>query len=118
MFGCQHQSLDAIITWQVNGSSVNQFPDAEEGGSGNMGSLTIPSVQAEYNGTEVVCLAIFLDINTPRELTPPVTLTVIQGWSYKLVLKQGEIENIMFLIKPRTYQVHQQPLMAQHYQQQ
>ena len=85
MFGCQHQSLDVTITWKVNGSSVNHFPDAEESGSGNIGSLTITAIQAEYNGTEVVCVAISLDINTPREETPPVTLTVVEGWSYNLI---------------------------------
>ena len=86
MFRCQHQSLHAVITWRVNGSLVDLFPNATQDNSGNTGSLTITSIQAEYNGTEVVCVAIFLDINTPREETPPVTLTVIEGWSYKLVL--------------------------------
>ena len=79
MFTCQHESADAIITWRVNGSAVNQFPDATQSSNGNTGSLTITAIQAEYNGTEVVCVAIFFDNNTPREETPPVILTVIEG---------------------------------------
>ena len=79
VFRCQHQSLDAIIFWLVDGLSAGQFPNAEEGSSGNNSILTITSIQAEYNGTEVACVAIFSDFNTPREQTPPVTLTVIEG---------------------------------------
>ena len=79
-FRCQHQSLDAIITWLVNGSSASRFPNVTQNNNGNVGTLTIPSV-SEYNGTEVVCRAfIFMsDGSTVVEQTPPAILTVIAG---------------------------------------
>ena len=80
VFTCQHESADANIIWLVNGSSAGQFPNTTQGGSGNIGSLTITAIQAEYNGTEVMCVAFFFSfLNRPEEHTPPVTLTVIEG---------------------------------------
>ena len=79
-FRCQHQSLNAVINWLVNGSLSSQFPDATQIDSGNVSTLTIPSV-LEHNGTEVVCRAfIFMSDGPPVvEQTPPAILTVIEG---------------------------------------
>ena len=42
-------------------------------------TLTIPA-RVQYSGTDVVCVAIFLDGSVPRTLkTPPVILTVLAG---------------------------------------
>ena len=80
VFRCQHQSAD-VISWRVNGSSVRQFPDITTGSINENGAivytLTIPA-RSEYNGTEVVCLALFID-GSPSEVTPTVILNIITG---------------------------------------
>ena len=76
-FRCQHQSLDAIITWLVNGSPAALFPKVYQVHSGNVGTLTIPSVP-EHNRTEIVCEAIIRGGGSYRlEQTPPAILTVL-----------------------------------------
>ena len=74
---CRHMSLEAIIVWRVNNSSVGQFPDIRSGSVYESGSivhtLTIPA-EPQYNGTEVVCVAVFIDGLTPVEVTPAATI--------------------------------------------
>ena len=78
-FKCQHQSLDAVIGWLVNGSSASQFSDVTRIDSGGVSTLIIPSVP-EYNGTEVVCEAFIRSGESPVfEQTPPAILTVVTG---------------------------------------
>ena len=77
-FRCRHNSSEAITYWRVNGSMVpsRQFPDIRSGfviGNGTkVYTLNIPA-RSDYNGTEVVCLAVYLD-GSPIERTPPATL--------------------------------------------
>ena len=74
---CRHTSSVVLITWRVNGSSVGQFPDIRLGSVNESGNivytLTIPS-EPQYNGTEVVCLAVSFDGLTPTEVTPAATI--------------------------------------------
>ena len=81
VYRCRHTSPQAIIGWRVNGSSLVQFPDITTGSIDENGALvytlTIPA-RSEYNGTVVVCLALFTD-GTPPESTPPATVTFIAG---------------------------------------
>ena len=78
LFRCRHQLLDAIIGWQINGSSIGQYLDVKRGvipdNDSLVETLTIPAL-LEYNGTTVVCLAFFTD-GSPTKSTPAVTLTV------------------------------------------
>ena len=75
---CRHTSSEAIIGWRVNGSTIGRFPDIISGSVNENGAviytLTIPA-RSEYNGTVVVCIAIFMDGN-PTESTPPAILTI------------------------------------------
>lgn len=87
VFRCQHQTAD-IVSWIVNGSSRRDFPDdiipastSDHDGS-LVYTLTIPA-KSEYNGTEIVCMAVFLSDPGDNEETPPVTLTVIDGTLFK-----------------------------------
>ena len=78
-FRCQHQSIDATISWLFNGSSATRFPNVTRMDSGGVSTLTVPSVP-EYNGTEVVCEALIRNGGTPVfEQTAPAILTVIAG---------------------------------------
>ena len=78
MFRCGYWSSSTRISWRVNGSSASQFPSIVIGSlidNGNVvNTLTIPA-RSEYNGTEVVCVAIFS--NGSYKETFPATLTVI-----------------------------------------
>ena len=79
VFRCRHQRLDAVITWQINGSSSRLYPDvvdgfARESNGTRVDTLTIPAIP-EYNGTEVVCVATFFD-GSPNEVTPPAHLII------------------------------------------
>ena len=79
MFRCRHQRVDAVISWQINGSSSRLNPDVVDSfirdSSGTIvDTLTIPAIP-EYNGTEVVCVATIIK-EFLHELTPPANLTV------------------------------------------
>ena len=86
-YRCCHTSPEAIIGWTVNGSSAGLFPDITTGSAGESGTivftLTIPA-RSEYNGTQVVCVAVFLD-GSLTELTPPAILTFI-GWITGIIM--------------------------------
>ena len=81
VFRCRHLTADSIA-WTVNGSSARQFrPDIstdtiDENGI-QVDVLIIP-IRREYNGTEVVCVALFIDGSPPDE-SPPATLIIIAG---------------------------------------
>ena len=82
VFRCRHPTADVIV-WRVNGSSVGQnpSPDISPGTIGDydgslVNTLTIVA-RPEYNGTEVVCVALFID-GSPFETSP---LSVLQGCS-------------------------------------
>lgn len=82
VFKCGHQSTHAHINWRVNSTPVQNFPEFKLGISRPDGTsrilvhtLTIPA-QPEYNGMEVLCLALFTN-GSPTEEIPPVTLTVV-----------------------------------------
>ena len=81
VFRCRHLSTEADITWRVNGSSVRQFPDITTGSTNNNGAivniLTIPAT-LDYNGTQAVCVAFFVN-GSPPEVTPPAMLIIIRG---------------------------------------
>ena len=79
VFKCRHMSVDAIIGWRVNNFSVGQFPNISGGFINDDGisvnTLVIPA-RSEYNGTEVVCVALILG-EYPAVMTNPATLTLI-----------------------------------------
>ena len=65
MFRCRHQRTDAVIGWRLNGLPHGHYPGVLDGSIREINNtlvytLTIP-VRSEYNGTEVVCLALFSD---------------------------------------------------------
>ena len=79
VFRCRHQRIEAVISWRINGSSSKLHTDVVDGftrdsNGARADTLTIPAIP-EYNGTEVVCVASFID-GSPREVTPPANLTV------------------------------------------
>ena len=74
LFRCRHQSTEAVVAWRVNESSATQLDGAVPVTMDNIGNLSIPATP-EYDGIEVVCLALFTD-GRPQEQTPTVTLTV------------------------------------------
>ena len=73
---CRHTASEAIITWRVNGLPLGQFSDIISGSVNENGNrvdtLTIPA-ELQYNGTEVVCVAVFLD-GSPTERTLTATI--------------------------------------------
>ena len=79
-FRCRHTSPEVLILWTVNGSPSRDFLDIRSGSvneSGNIvHTLTIPA-EPRYNGTEVVCLAVFRDGLTPTEVTPAATILLL-----------------------------------------
>ena len=79
-----HKNFNHIITWRVNGSPLGQFPDIRSGSIDENGSrvdtLTIPA-EPQYNGTEVECLAVFLD-GSPTEVTPIATIILLLTGQY------------------------------------
>ena len=84
VFRCRHRSTEAFITWLVNGSSSGQFPGIIAGSirddvNGNIVSTLMIPARSEYNGTEVVCEAFFLN-GLPPESTVTVLLIVTAGW--------------------------------------
>ena len=82
VFRCRHRSMEAFITWLVNGSSSGKFPDIIAGSisdNGNIVSTLMIPARSEYNGTEVVCKAFFLN-GSPPESTFTVLLIVTAGW--------------------------------------
>ena len=81
VFRCRHRRIDAVISWQINGSFSRLYPDVvdsfiQDSNGTHVDTLTIPAIP-EYNETEVaiVCMAIFFD-GSP-EVTPPAELIVI-----------------------------------------
>ena len=77
-FRCRHTSSEVLIFWRVNGLPSRDFPDIRSGSvneSGNIvHTLTVPA-EPQYNGTEVVCLAVVFDGVTPiTEVTPAATI--------------------------------------------
>ena len=83
LFRCRHEQADFIV-WQINGIPSTQYSDVieasiteESNGIIIVPTLTIPAIPV-YNGSEVVCVAIFID-GSPTERTPPVTLTILTG---------------------------------------
>ena len=99
---CHHTSLEALITWRVNGSLVGQFSDIRSGSINENGNivytLTIPA-ELQYNGTEVVCLAVFLD-GSPTERTPAATILLFTTISPTIVPGISPII-LLYLIKSR-----------------
>ena len=78
VFRCRHQSSDAFINWRIDGSPAGQYFDITVGSTNENGTivntLTIPA-RSEYNGTEVVCVAYFL--NGSPEITSAVVLIIM-----------------------------------------
>ena len=75
VFRCHHSSLEAIIAWRVNGSSVREFSDITTSSvvvnNSRVGMLAIPT-RSEYNGTVIECVAFFAGSSAP-----PATLILI-----------------------------------------
>ena len=73
---CRHMSLDAHISWSVNGLSSGQFRNIRSGSINENGiivyTLTIPA-EPQYNGTVVECVAFFFTGSLP-EVSPPATI--------------------------------------------
>ena len=102
VFRCRHPTAD-FIGWTVNGSIVGSNPPPDvfastvQDDDGNtVHTLTIVG-RPEYNGTTVVCAAVYLD-GRPSELTPEALLRgklfvgashdqlSIQSYSYTKIL--------------------------------
>ena len=77
VFRCRHSTANAI-SWRVDGSPVQEFPNITISLSNQLYTLTIPAM-LKYNGTEVVCVALFIGGSHLDEDTPPATLTIIEG---------------------------------------
>ncbi|MCG8621986.1 MAG: hypothetical protein MJE68_08340, partial [Proteobacteria bacterium] len=80
VFRCRHQCIEAGISWLMNGSSSRLHPDVVVGfirdsNGTRIDTLTIPAIP-QYNGTEIVCVATFID-GSPSEVTPPANLIVV-----------------------------------------
>ena len=80
VFRCRHQRIEAGIHWLINGSLSILYPDVvdsfiRESNGTCVETLTIPAIPG-YNGTEVVCVATFID-GSPSEVTPPANLIII-----------------------------------------
>ena len=78
VFRCRHLTAN-LIDWRVNGSLVGQNPPPDitpgtvrDDDDSLVNTLTIIA-HPEYNGTEVVCVAVFYDGSQP-ELSPAVVL--------------------------------------------
>ena len=92
VFRCRHQRLDAVITWQINGSSSRLYPDVVDGfmrdsNGTHVDTLTIPAIP-KYSGTEVVCVATFL-VGSPIEVAPPAGLIIIGMLANRVLLDDG-----------------------------
>ena len=82
MFRCRHQSALATITWNINGTPVEMFPEINEA-SENENGIRIDAVKIptnpEHNMTEVVCIAIFRGRGQLQASETPAVLLVMQG---------------------------------------
>ena len=78
VFRCRHQSINAFINWRVNGLPSGHFLDARVGSmienSTIVNTLSIP-VRLEYSGTEVECLANF--VNGSPDISSAVVLIIM-----------------------------------------
>ena len=78
---CRHTLQEAIIGWRINGLPADMFPDIVVGSlreNGNLvHTLSIPA-RSEYNGTIVVCVALFTN-GSPPESTPPASVIFYAG---------------------------------------
>ena len=81
-FRCRHQT-PSTIGWRVNGTSINKLPNQDiipgivRTDCGQfVDNLSIVSL-LEYNGTEIVCVAIFS--NGSSEVTPKAVLIMREG---------------------------------------
>ena len=86
VFRCQHQSAQSI-SWRVNGSSVSGntdiTPSTNRAQDGSLTYTLMILARPTYNGTEVECIALFLD--SQPEVSPTATLIIIEG-SYIILL--------------------------------
>ena len=89
IFRCSHESVGVDVAWLINGTFIQnvQLPDVviafvNENGT-KVHTLSIPA-RSEYNGTEVVCIANFVDALPER--SPSVILILMEGWSYVYIL--------------------------------
>ena len=85
IFKCQHQTAIGI-SWQVNGSSVKPnnvdiTPSTVRDNDQHLVYVLTILARLEYNGTEIECVAIFID---GFQVTPTVMLTVLEGLSIML----------------------------------
>ena len=71
VFRCRHQCIEAVISWLMNGRLNPDVVDGfiRDSNGIRIETLTIPAIP-KYNGTEVVCVATFID-RSPSEVTPP-----------------------------------------------
>ena len=77
-FRCRHPTAD-VIAWRVNGTSLGQnpppdiLPDTDRVGDGSLVNTLTIIARLRYNGTEVECLAVFLE-ESPTETSPTALL--------------------------------------------
>ena len=78
VFRCRHQSINAFINWRLNGLPAGHFLGTIVGSvrenSTIVSTISIP-VRMEYNGTEVECLANF--VNGSLDISSAVVLMII-----------------------------------------
>ena len=99
MFRCRHQRIDAVISWQVNGSSFRLYHDVvdnfvRDGNGTHVDTLTIPAIPV-YNRSEVVCIAAFFD-GSPLEVTPSATLIITGALANEVYIFLKQRNNIEF----------------------
>ena len=98
-FRCRHQTAD-IIGWLVNGTSVGQIitQDILPGTINYEGGILVHTLTIvaypEYNESEVECVASFIRQGLSPELSPAVTLTILEGL-YKQLLQYTSTVNTM-----------------------
>ena len=83
-FRCRHPTAD-VIGWLVNGMSVGQIINSDiipgtihDDGGSLLHTLTIVAYP-EYNESEIECVASFIHQQLPSQLSPVVTLTILEG---------------------------------------
>ena len=101
-FRCRHDTAD-FIGWRFNGSFISQAnpppsPDISTEVIDSGSKLTIMGRQ-EYNGTEVVGVAIFYSSSPPEETNPPAILRgMYVQYRQGLYSRVYYNNNIMFML--------------------
>ena len=98
-FRCRHDTAD-FIGWRFNGSFISQAnhpPDISTEVIDRGSKLTIMG-RPEYNGTEVVGVAIFYSSSPPDETNPPAILRGMYVQYRQGLYSRVYYNNTMFML--------------------